>query len=90
MSIDTCKSCGQWVDTDGDCEAYFLSFEDGSEVELDYCLCKSCRENREGSYLSAREFTHLNSKNKAIATIIEELLDNPDKADEILARERCS
>lgn len=48
MSIDTCKSCCRWVDTDSDTDCYALCDESGNVVkELDYCLCERCREKAE-------------------------------------------
>ena len=45
MSIANCHKCGCMVDTDAEPECYFLEHDDGSEEELDYCLCASCRED---------------------------------------------
>lgn len=62
MSIDTCKFCGQWVDTDSDCGAYFLEFEDGSEIELDHCLCQNCRDEESSKATNARWYQHVTDR----------------------------
>ena len=45
MSIDTCRNCSSYVDTDADTDCYYLEFEDGTQQELDFCLCERCRES---------------------------------------------
>ncbi len=47
MSIDTCR-CGRFVDTDDEPEAYSVETEDGEVIQLDYCLCESCRMDFQG------------------------------------------
>jgi len=47
MSIDTCVVCSKHVDTDEDCDAYFISY-DGirntfEEIETTHCHCGNCR-----------------------------------------------
>lgn len=48
MSCDTCKMCSRIVDTDFDGDAYRVETEDCEIIELDYCLCPSCREDYKG------------------------------------------
>jgi hypothetical protein len=48
MSIDTCKGCSSYVDTDFDTDCYELYDENGTTIkQLDFCLCERCRENEE-------------------------------------------
>jgi hypothetical protein len=48
MSIDTCKSCCRYVDTDYDIDCYDLHDENGDVIETTYkCLCVRCREAKE-------------------------------------------
>lgn len=43
MSVDSCASCGKYVDTDFDSDGYTLQNEDCKEMPLDFFLCEGCR-----------------------------------------------
>jgi len=48
MSIDTCVKCSRMVDTDYDCGAYYLLYDEDSnkesgEVLANNCHCYDCR-----------------------------------------------
>jgi len=43
MSIDTCIICGDFVDTDEDCDAYFIICENGNDIEANACRCENHR-----------------------------------------------
>lgn len=49
MSIDTCKFCGNYVDTDDDGDCYGIHDIDSvyGDVRIDFgfCICASCRES---------------------------------------------
>ena len=56
MSIDTCKGCCRYVDTDFDTDCYALYDENGDTIkQLDYCLCENCRQKEEEIIIGARE-----------------------------------
>ena len=88
MSIDSCKKCGHYVDTDNDCDAYCIPFEDDSATQLDYCICSGCRETISNQYRSAEAYRDSKLQSPKTAAIIEKLLDNPDSAEEILAKHK--
>lgn len=48
MSIDCCGKCGKFIDTDYDVEAYEVTLDDGSAVNLDYTLCAGCKDAYQG------------------------------------------
>ena len=56
MSMDTCKGCCRYVDTDFDTDCYALYDENGNTIkELEYCLCENCRQKEEEIIIGARE-----------------------------------
>jgi hypothetical protein len=46
MSLMLCKCCGFPVDTDEHPEAFYEENEDGKEIEHDFVLCESCKDDR--------------------------------------------
>lgn len=57
MSMDTCKCCGRFVDTDEEPEAYILAKESigqPSHKQDHVCICENCREEIPEDELEAR------------------------------------
>ena len=55
MSLDTCKSCCTFVDTDYDGDFYYVTLEDGTDIESrGFCQC--CREDLSYTVEKTEEF----------------------------------
>lgn len=46
MSIDVCKDCDRYIDTDDDPDCY-VEIGDMKRLHKTICLCERCRERRE-------------------------------------------